>query len=66
MVHLVWDPLLRHDHENVQHIELVEVLSSSSKGRKLLEGSLDDQKKEKVCIYLIDKLMSSYSCRKND
>ena len=31
------------------------VHSSSSKKRKLLEGSLDDQKMEEVCIYLIEK-----------
>ena len=61
----MWNPLVRYDDQNVQHIKLVEVLSSSSKERKLLEGSLDDQNKEEVCIYLIDKLMSSYSGGKN-
>lgn len=59
----MWDPLVRYDDEDVQHVELVEVLSSSSKKRKLLKGSLDGRKKENVCIYLIDKVMSSYSCR---
>ena len=52
-----------YDEKYVQHVKLVEVFSSSGKEMKLLEGSLDDQNKEEVCIYLRDKVMSSYSCR---
>ncbi len=54
--------MMMYDDKEVHNVKLVEVLSSSSKERTLLEGSLDDQKEEEVCIYL-DKVISSYSCR---
>ena len=40
-----------YDDKDVKHDKLVEVLSSSSKERMLLEESLDNKKEEEVCIY---------------